>query len=123
MSKDFRLNFCKINYYIIPFFSLNGMDTCHRWLECGDWSDLGQNRTYLTQGSMKRVFKTTWRGIPVILARVKRFKYFSFINNLRSLQPSIFVTQLVGACEDPAWPEVVLEYHPRGRLGNLPGKI
>ena len=98
------------------------MDTCHRWLECSDWADLDQNRTYLTQGSMKRVFKTTWRGIPVILARVKRFKYYSFINNLRSLQPSIFVTQLVGACENPAWPEVVLEYHPRGRLGNLPGK-
>jgi glycoprotein-mannosyl O6-kinase len=107
----------------IGYFRLNGMDTCHRWLECSDWSDLGQNRTYLTQGSMKRVFKTTWRGIPVILARVKRFKYFSFINNLRSLQPSIFVTQLVGACEDPAWPEVVLEYHPRGRLGNLPAVL
>jgi len=58
-----------------------------------------------TQGSMKRVFKTTWRGVPVILARVKRFKYYSFINNLRSLQPSVFVTQLIGACEDPAWPE------------------
>jgi len=107
----------------IGYFRLDGMDTCHRWLECSDWPDLDQNRTYLTQGSMKRVFKTTWRGIPVILARVKRFKYYSFINNLRSLQPSIFVTQLVGACENPAWPEVVLEYHPRGRLGNLPAVL
>lgn len=107
----------------IGYFRLDGMDTCHRWLECDDWGDLDQNRTYLTQGSMKRVFKTTWRGIPVILARVKRFKYYSFINNLRSLQPSIFVTQLVGACENPAWPEVVLEYHPRGRLGNLPAVL
>ena len=34
----------------------------------------------------ERVFKTFWRGYPVILARVKRFKYYSFINNLRSLQ-------------------------------------
>jgi len=107
----------------IGYFRLDGMETCHRWLECSDWSDLSQNRTYLTQGSMKRVFKTTWRGIPVILARVKRFKYYSFINNLKSLQPSIFVTQLVGYCENPAWPEVVLEYHPRGRLGNLPAVL
>jgi glycoprotein-mannosyl O6-kinase len=107
----------------IGYFRLDGMETCHRWLECSDWSDLSQNRTYLTQGSMKRVFKTTWRGIPVILARVKRFKYYSFINNLKSLQPSIFVTQLIGYCENPAWPEVVLEYHPRGRLGNLPAVL
>jgi len=107
----------------IGYFRLRGMETCHRWLECGDWSQLNQNRTYLTQGSMKRVFKTFWRGYPVILARVKRFKYYSFINNLRSLQPSVFVTQLIGACEDPAWPEVVLEYHPRGRLGNLPAVL
>lgn len=107
----------------IGYFRLHGMETCHRWLECADWAELDQNRTYLTQGSMKRVFKTFWRGIPVILARVKRFKYYSFINNLRSLQPSVFVTQLIGACEDPAWPEVVLEYHPRGRLGNLPAVL
>jgi len=107
----------------IGYFRLQGMETCHRWLECTDWFELDQNRTYLTQGSMKRVFKTFWRGVPVILARVKRFKYYSFINNLRSLQPSVFVTQLIGACEDPAWPEVVLEYHPRGRLGNLPAVL
>lgn len=102
------------------YFRLSGMGECRKWLTCADWADLDTNRTYLTQGSMKRVFKTNWNGTPLILARVKRFKYTSFIANLKSLQPSIFVTQLVGSCEDPAWPEVLLEYHPHGRLGNLP---
>ena len=99
------------------------MSDCHRWLKCSNWSSLSRKRTYLTQGSMKRIFKTSWNGIPVVLARVKRFKYYSFIRNLRSLQPSTLVTQLVGACEDPVWPEVLLEYHPLGRLGNLPGML
>ena len=48
------------------------MGECRKWLTCADWADLDTNRTYLTQGSMKRVFKTNWNGTPLILARVKR---------------------------------------------------
>ncbi|CAG5079090.1 Oidioi.mRNA.OKI2018_I69.PAR.g9164.t1.cds [Oikopleura dioica] len=72
----------------VGYFRLSGMGECRKWLTCDDWADLDKNRTYLTQGSMKRVFKTNWNGTPLILARVKR--------------------------------TVLLEYHPHGRLGNLP---
>ncbi len=39
-----------------------------------------------------------------------------YLDSMVELQQTGIVAQLIGMCEEPAWPEVVLQYHSLGSL-------
>ena len=41
---------------------------------------------------------------------------FQYLDSMVELQQTGIVAQLIGMCEEPAWPEVVLQYHSLGSL-------
>lgn len=65
---------------------------------------------------MKRIYTANLQGNSVVIARVKRFKFNQYLDSMVELQQTGIVAQLVGMCEEPAWPEVVLQYHSLGSL-------
>ena len=42
--------------------------------------------------------------------------YSQYLDSMVELQQTGIVAQLIGMCEEPAWPEVVLQYHSLGSL-------
>ena len=52
----------------------------------------------------------------VYLVCCANLEYFKYLDSMVELQQTGIVAQLVGMCEEPAWPEVVLQYHSLGSL-------
>lgn len=99
-------------------FRLPGMSQCKPRLNCNQIKKLlpTKDRFLIGGGGVKRIYTADLQGNAVVIARVKRFKFNQYLDSMIELQQTGIVAQLVGMCEEPAWPEVVLQYHSLGSL-------
>ena len=52
----------------------------------------------------------------VVHLHFNRIRLLQYLDSMVELQQTGIVAQLIGMCEEPAWPEVVLQYHSLGSL-------
>lgn len=99
-------------------YRLPGMAQCRPRLNCSQIKRLlpTKDRYLIGGGGVKRIYTANLQGNAVVIARVKRFKFNQYLDSMVELQQTGIVAQLVGMCEEPAWPEVVLQYHSLGSL-------
>jgi len=99
-------------------YRLPGMAQCRPRLNCSQIKRLlpTKDRYLIGGGGVKRIYTANLQGNSVVIARVKRFKFNQYLDSMVELQQTGIVAQLVGMCEEPAWPEVVLQYHSLGSL-------
>jgi len=99
-------------------FRLPGMTQCKPRLNCNQIKKMlpTKDRFLIGGGGVKRIYTADLQGNAVVIARVKRFKFNQYLDSMIELQQTGIVAQLVGMCEEPAWPEVVLQYHSLGSL-------
>jgi glycoprotein-mannosyl O6-kinase len=97
-------------------YRLPGMVECKPRLNCDQIRNLTKGRNLIGGGGVKRIYTADLQGSSVVIARVKRFKFNQYLDSMVELQQTGIVAQLIGMCEEPAWPEVVLQYHSLGSL-------
>lgn len=97
-------------------YRLPGMVECKARLNCDQIRNLTKGRNLIGGGGVKRIYTADLQGSSVVIARVKRFKFNQYLDSMVELQQTGIVAQLIGMCEEPAWPEVVLQYHSLGSL-------
>lgn len=97
-------------------YRLPGMIECKPRLNCDQIRNLTKGRNLIGGGGVKRIYTADLQGSSVVIARVKRFKFNQYLDSMVELQQTGIVAQLIGMCEEPAWPEVVLQYHSLGSL-------
>lgn len=102
---------CPVGTYRLP-----GMVECKPRLNCTQIRSLTKDRNLIGGGGVKRIYTANMDGNSVVIARVKRFKFNQYLDSMVELQQTGIVAQLIGMCEEPAWPEVVLQYHSLGSL-------
>lgn len=102
---------CPVGTYRLP-----GMVSCKPRLNCTQIRSLTKDRNLIGGGGVKRIYTANMDGNSVVIARVKRFKFNQYLDSMVELQQTGIVAQLIGMCEEPAWPEVVLQYHSLGSL-------
>lgn len=100
------------------WFKLPGMTECRPRLNCAQIKKQlpTKDRYLIGGGGVKRIYTAQLNGSAVVIARVKRFKFNQYLESMIDLQQTGVVAQLIGVCEEPAWPEVVLQYHSLGSL-------
>lgn len=107
-------------------YRLPGMAECKPRLNCTQIRSLTKDRNLIGGGGVKRIYTADMDGNSVVIARVKRFKFNQYLDSMVELQQTGIVAQLIGMCDEPAWPEVVLQYHSLGSLltvSQLPDSI
>lgn len=101
---------CSSNYFILP-----GMESCHPHLTCADLGSISILK-HLGTGAVKNVFLGSWKGLSVVLSVPVSSNslgdFMSGIDVLKLLNPSNYIVQLVGYCEQNH--VLLTEYHPNG---------
>lgn len=101
-------------------FILNEMVNCHPWLTCEDMPDV-KIKELIGVGGVKAVYLAFWNSFNVVLSVLNNPEYIEdFKNGLKILQmlnPSQYVTQLIGFCENTN--VIITEYHPLGNAVNI----
>ncbi|XP_077966068.1 protein O-mannose kinase-like [Styela clava] len=123
VSTDDRTNRvppCKRGY-----FRLNGMRSCHKWLQCEETSKIVGDELY-GSGVGKIIQAAKWRNmydVAVVSLRKDRIKYKWFVrrvqsgvNNMLMVQPSPYATQVVGYCEKGNTTVMVMEACKQGNF-------
>ena len=102
------------------YFILQGMSECHELLTCADMSKL-VFKTDISSGSTKHVSLFTWQNhlVTVSVLANKDFEadFLSGLDNLIDLNPSPFVTQLIGFCRENF--VIITEFHNSGSAKNV----
>jgi len=112
-------NGCKKGYFKLP-----KMDDCHPWLDCDGVKrvKLGERLKF---GLGKEVFDADWNGHTVAFVRLRperlhqgpiRNRVRTGIQNLIQLQPSPYVTQVLGFCFEGHNSIMISELAPYGDL-------
>lgn len=106
---------CSINYFILP-----GMEHCHPHLTCADLGSISIVKR-LGTGAVKNVFLGSWKGISVVLSVPvsgnTSVDFMSGIEVLKLLNPSKYIIQLIGYCEQNH--VLLTEYHPNGNAADF----
>lgn len=106
------------------FFKLSQMAECRAWLTCKDIENITINRR-INHGLGKEVFDATWNGLTVAYVRLRperlhqapiRGRVRMGIENLIRLQPSPYVTQVLGYCFEGYNSIMIAELAPYGDL-------
>lgn len=106
------------------FFKLPKMDKCRPWLNCREIEKITVNRR-INHGLGKEVFDATWNDLTVAYVRLRperlhqepiRGRVRAGIENLIRLQPSPYVTQVLGYCFEGLNSIMIAELAPYGDL-------
>lgn len=106
---------CTANYFILP-----GMERCNPYLTCADLSSISIIKR-IGSGAVKDVFLGSWESFSVVLSvSVSRSTFVDFMSGikvLKLLNPSKYVVQLIGYCEQSH--VLLTEYHPNGNAADF----
>ncbi|MBN3321115.1 SG196 kinase, partial [Atractosteus spatula] len=101
-------------------FRVGAMRNCSPWLQCEAVLKEVRKLKMISQGAVKQVFLSEWKGHKVALSKLSSLDYQEdFLHGLEMLKAlqSPYVVTLVGFCLDNH--TIVTEYQPLGSLLNL----
>ncbi|KAK7791581.1 hypothetical protein R5R35_007387 [Gryllus longicercus] len=100
------------------------MKECHRWLNCDDMDGIIV-KELIGLGAVKAVYRAVWAAMNITYSILNNPNFIddfqSGLEMLKLLNPSPYVTQLIGFC--PSENVIWTEYHPLGNAVNIVDKI
>lgn len=101
-------------------FRLYDMSVCHRYLGCEDLNNM-DIVSRLGSGAVKDVYLVNWKNIKLVMSvpinPLLIEDFLMGVNTLKLLNPSEFVVQYLGFCEDKS--TMFTEYHSNGDAATL----
>lgn len=111
------------------YFKVADMSSCFAWLTCDDLKDIKIEKR-INHGLGKEVFEADWNGVTVAYVRLRperlhqepiRSRVRTGIENLIRLNPSPYVTQVLGYCFEGENSIMISELAPLGDLRDFVG--